>query len=80
MKFTGLMRKLLCALLVLAMLISPVAAATTDMDMSISQGCHTIYGQKSLHSADPRLAKAHSAILYDINNDVILYADNPDGQ
>ena len=80
MKFAGLMKKLICCILAFVMLTSPVAAATTDQQMSVAQGCHTLDGQKPLHSADARLTKTYSALLYDINNDVLIYADNPDGQ
>ena len=79
MKKSRLMQQLLCGVLALILLAVPVLA-TEDNDVSITQGCRTIDGQKPLDSKDERLAKTYSALLYDVTNDVIIYADNADAQ
>ena len=80
MKIASIFKKLLCCLLVLSLLASPVCATEAESDMSVMQGCRTLDGQRAMHSADERLAKTYSALLYDVTNDVLLYADNPDGK
>ena len=80
MKFTSMLKKLICSLLALSLLTSTVYASESENDMSVMQGCRTLDGQRAMHSGDERLAKTYSALLYDVTNDVLLYADNPDGQ
>lgn len=78
MKKSGIMRRLICGVLAVMLLSIPVCAA--ENDMSVTQGCRTIDGQKPLDSKDERLVKTVSAFLYDVTNDVVVYADNPDAQ
>ena len=80
MKIVSMLKKLICGLLVMSLLVTPVYAMEAENDMSVMQGCRTLDGQRALHSGDERLAKTYSALLYDATNDVLLYADNPDGQ
>ena len=79
MKKTGFMHRLICGILAMMLLTIPVGA-TAENDMSVVQGCRTIDGQRPLDSKDERLVKTVSAFLYDITNDVVVYADNPDAQ
>ena len=80
MKISSLLQRLLCGVLVLVLFIAPIGASATETDLSVTQGCRTIDGQKPLDSRDERMAKTHSALLFDITNDVLIYADNPDAQ
>ena len=78
MKKTVYLRKVLCLLLAMMVLIMQVHAVESDTDLSVSQGCRTVDAMRALYSKEERLSKTYSALLYDINNDVILYADEPD--
>lgn len=78
MKKTGFLRRLLCIILVLFMMAVSAGATATEADMSVMQGCRTIEAQRTLYSGDERLNLTCSALLYDVTNDVLLYADEPD--
>lgn len=80
MKKTGFFRQLLCCFLALVLMLTPVYAAETNSDISIEQGCRTIDAQQAFHSGAEELAQTYSALLYDVTNDVLIYADNPDQQ
>ena len=56
MKFTSMLKKLICSLLVLSLLTSTVYASEAENDMSVMQGCRTLDGQRAMHSGDERLA------------------------
>lgn len=78
MKKTGLICRILCCMLALVLMAHPVAASSTETDMSIEQGCRTIEGKVPLIDPLEDLDEVSAAFLYDITNDTVLYAANPD--
>ena len=78
MKKSRFICRVLCCALAMLFLVLPVAASSTDTDMSIQKGCRTIDGKVSMLKPIEDLAEAGAAFLYDINNDTIIYSANPD--
>lgn len=78
MKKTGLFCRALCVILSFLFLVIPVWAADTQPDLSIEQGCRTIEGKVPLLGPMDELALAPSVFFYDITNETIIYATNPD--
>ena len=78
MKKTDIIRRILCVILVLIFAAVPVNAAETEIDMSITQGCRTLDGMVPLLDTVEELNDAYAALLYDINDDTIIFAKNPD--
>ena len=78
MKKTGLFCRALCVILSFLFLVIPVWAADTQPDLSIEQGCRTIEGKVPLLGPMEELALAPSVFFYDITNETIIYATNPD--
>ena len=78
MKNFCVFRRILCAALALLIMIVPVVAADTESDLSIEQGAHSIEGKIPVVGPLESLAKAPAAIMYDVTDDTIVYATDPD--
>ena len=78
MKKSGLFYRTFCSLLALLLLVTPISAADSDNDMSIMQGCRTIDGKVPLLGPMEELAMAPSVVFFDVTNDTLIYATNPD--
>lgn len=65
-------------ILALLFIAVPVTADEAEVDMSVSQGCRTIDAQVPLLNTDEELADAYAGLLYDITNDTLIFASNPD--
>lgn len=78
MKKTDFICRFLCVILVLINIIIPVKADEAELDMSIAQGCRTLDGMVPLLKTAEELDDAYAALLYDINNDTIVFGKNLD--
>lgn len=71
-------QRIMCCLLALLMLAVPVASASADADLSVEQGAHSIDGKIPVVGPLEGLALAPAAIMYDVTDDTIVYATDPD--
>lgn len=78
MKKNSVFRRILCCILALLIVAVPVASTGTDPDLSIEQGAHSIDGKIPVVGPLEGLAKAPAAIMYDVTDDTIVYATDPD--
>ena len=78
MKNSAIIRRFVCMLLALLFVIVPAHATETEIDLSITQGCHTLDGMVPLLNDSEDLKDAYSALLYDINSDTIIFGKNMD--
>lgn len=79
MKFSVVLRRVLCLFLVTLSFILPVSASGTgNVDMSITSGCHTIDAKLPLLGTTEEITNVQSAFLYDYPNDTLLYSLNAD--
>lgn len=80
MKNTSGFCRIICLILTVIFLASPVHATEEKIDMSIAQGCRTIDAQKPMLEPSEDLSNLFSAFLFDVTNDTLIYAVNPDQQ
>ena len=71
-------QRIICCVLSLLMLAIPVTSVNADADLSIEQGAHSINGKLSVVPPLEELALAPAAILYDVTDDTVVYATDPD--
>ena len=79
MKKTGILCRTLCFLLIWALAV-PSQATGNGIDMSVTQGCHSIDAQMPMLTPEKEVQNVYSAFLYDNTNDTLLYAQDPDLQ
>lgn len=80
MKKTCFFRRLICCVLALLIMAIPVSATQTEPDLSVEQGAHSIDGKIPVVGPLEKLALAPSAILFDVTDDTLVYATEPDTQ
>lgn len=79
MKKTSVGCRILCFILTVLLIAVPVYGADTDnLDLSVTQGYHSIDAQRPMLSKLEDISNLYSAVLYDNTNDALIYADNPD--
>ena len=76
------MRKIAVILLSLCLLICivPVKADVQEQDFSVTNGCNTIEGQVPFLGTQKLFENGNAFILYEVNTDTLMYADNADEQ
>lgn len=76
------MKKFPICLLVICLLfcLLPVSAADAELDASVSLGCNTIEGQVPFLGTRKLVENGQAMILYEVNTDTLMYADNADTQ
>ena len=79
MKKTGMLYRTLCILLILLFAV-PTHATGSEIDMSVTRGCHSIDAQMPILTPKKGIQNVYSAFLYDNTNDTLLYAQDPDRQ
>jgi len=60
--------------------ILPVSAAETEGDASITHGCNTLDGRIPFLGTEKKVENGKAMILYEVNTDTLMYADNADTQ
>ena len=79
MKKTDAVSRILCFLFAFIFLcFVPVSARATVVDMSVTQGCHSIDAQMPMLGTTEEITNVYSAFLYDYTNDTLIYSYNPD--
>lgn len=78
MKKSELIRRIFCGLLTLILVVVPVSASETEIDLSITQGSRTLDGKIPLLDTAEELNEANAALLYDIQTDSIIFGKNMD--
>lgn len=79
MKKTSFICLLLCFLLFMQC-VPCQARAESNLDTSISNGCNTIDGMVPLLGSDTPIESVTSAILFEVNTNTLMYAQNADVQ
>ena len=74
----ALLRRILPVILMLLMLCQPVIAATTQESTAVTQGCLSPDAGKSIMGDTQIISNCQSVILYELNNDTMMHAWNPD--
>lgn len=76
------MRKITAIFVALCILlcIVPVMADETEQDASVINGCNTIEGQVPFSGTQGVVENGKAFILYEVNTDTLMYADNVDEQ
>ena len=67
--------------LVLAIVLTVIPVSTHaagEIDMSVTQGCHSIDAQIPMLEPVPEITNLYAAFLYDYTNDTLIYSVNPD--
>lgn len=79
MKKTGIGCRFLCLIFAFLFFTIPVGAVGSDnIDLSVTQGCHTIDAQIPMISASEEITNLYAAVVYDYTNDTLIYAVDPD--
>lgn len=78
MKKFCLFQRMFCCVLAFLMITVPTVSASADADLSVEQGAHSIEGKIPVVGPLDGMELAPSAIMYDITDDTIVYATNPD--
>lgn len=76
------MKKITAIFLALCILVCivPVMADATEQDASVINGCNTIEGQVPFAGTQRVVENGKAFILYEVNTDTLMYADNADDQ
>lgn len=80
MKKTSGFCRTICFILAVIFIAVPAYATEEKVDMSITQGCRTIDATKPMHEPSEDLSNLFAAFLFDVTNDTLVYAVNPDQQ
>lgn len=80
MKKTSGFCRIICFILAVIFIAVPAYAADEEVDMSIVQGCRTIDAAMPMHEPIEDLSNLSAAFLFDVTNDTLVYAVNPDQQ
>lgn len=78
MKKNFCFRRVLCFILALLIFAVPVTSFAEDADLSVEQGAHSIDGKIPVVGPLEALSMAPAAIMYDVTDDTIVYATDPD--
>ena len=78
MKKNSCFRRVLCFILALLIFAVPVTSFAEDADLSVEQGAHSIDGKIPVVGPLEALSMAPAAIMYDVTDDTIVYATDPD--
>ena len=78
MKKICFFRRMLCVVLAMLIFAVPAASTSVDEDLSVEQGAHSIDGKIPVVGPLEELALAPAAIMYDVTDDTIVYATDPD--
>ena len=69
---------ILCCILLLGCLISPICAVTAEEDLSVSNGFHGIDSTKAYLGQGQLVENVKSAFLFEVNSQSLLYSWNSD--
>lgn len=78
MKKNCFIRRILSFALALLIFAVPVASAEVDSDLSVEQGAHSIDGKIPVVGPLEGMELAPAAIMYDVTDDTVVYATDPD--
>ena len=78
MKKFCVFQRIICCVLAFLMFAVPTVSASADADLSVEQGAHSIEGKIPVVGPLEGMELAPAAIMYDVTDDTIVYATNPD--
>lgn len=78
MRKYGVLRILLCLLLIGSILLLPVYAQEANQDSSVLNGCHSADAKQPLLGMSQLVTNAKAVFLYETTSDTLLYAWEPD--
>ena len=78
MKKNIIIGRIICLILSVVLACIPVCASATQIDMSVTQGCHSIDAQIPMLEPSAEISNLYAAFLYDYTNDTLIYSVNPD--